>query len=617
MHHQGNALNVTEYLRITRKHWAPVAAVALAGIMLASLFALTRTPAYTTSSQVFVSFHGAESTSELATGTSYVQRRVVSYSNLVRSPQVLDPVIVELGLDTTAGELGTRVQAAPVTDTVLIDITATDADPTVAARIANTVAESLAERVDELETPQQTVDSPVQLQMVREAAPPGSASYPNIPVMIFVGFLLGAALGIALAVLREIADTRVRSEQDVRAVTDSAVIGAITMDDEAEKNPLVVQTSPYHTRSEAFRRLRTNLQFLDLDGGPQAFVVTSSVPDEGKTTSAINLAITLADADSKVLLIDADLRRPSVAGYLGIEGSVGLTTLLIQRATIDDVIQPWGSAGLFVMPSGVVPPNPAELVGSKAMARLVHEMSEQFDYVIIDAPPLLPVTDAALIARMTSGVLMVAGAGQIRREQLRQSLANLSTVSARVLGIVLNKVGRSADTYGESYGYEYQPRTEDTGGKSGKPGKKNHGAGRKKSARVAQPARVAHVAQPAQVMRPARPAPVQEPTAGARAADSAPAERTAEPLSVAQPAQPAGPRPAGQPAERTSVTADSGPTNGIPPRRSTVPRIPRIAPVWAPVRSDDAGSGLAPTSKLHTVQVSDDSLSSQNGPGSR
>lgn len=595
-------MNVTEYLRITREHWAPVAAVALAGIMLASLFALTRTPAYTTSSQVFVSFHGAESTSELATGTSYVQRRVVSYSNLVRSPQVLDPVIVELGLDTTAGELGTRVQAAPVTDTVLIDITATDADPTVAARIANTVAESLAERVDELETPQQTVDSPVQLQMVREAAPPGSASYPNIPVMIFVGFLLGAALGIALAVLREIADTRVRSEQDVRAVTDSAVIGAITMDDKAEKNPLVVQTSPYHTRSEAFRRLRTNLQFLDLDGGPQAFVITSSVPDEGKTTSAINLAITLADADSRVLLIDADLRRPSVAGYLGIEGSVGLTTLLIQRATIDDVIQPWGSAGLFVMPSGAVPPNPAELVGSKAMARLVHKMSEQFDYVIIDTPPLLPVTDAALIARMTSGVLMVAGAGQIRREQLRQSLANLSTVSARVLGIVLNKVGRGADTYGASYGYEYQPRTEDTGGKSGKKGR----GGRKKSARVA------HVAQPAQVMRPARPAPVQEPTA-----DSAPAERTAEPLSVAQPAQPAGPRPVGQPAKRASVTADGGPTNGIPPRRSTVPRIPRIAPVWAPVRSDDAGSGLAPTSKLETVRVSDGSLSTQNGPGSR
>ena len=498
MHHQGNALNVTEYLRIIRKHWVPVTALALAGIVFASIFAFTRTPTYTTTSQVFVSFHGAESTSELATGTTYVQRRVVSYANLVRSAQVLEPVVEELGLGTNAGELGSRVQAVPVTDTVLIDITVTDADPVLAARIANTVAESLAERVDELETPQRAGDSPVQLQLVREAVPPGSASYPNIPVMILVGFLLGAALGVAVAVLRELVDTRVRSEQDLRAITDSAVIGTITMDDEAKYNPLVVQSSPYHTRSEAFRRLRTNLQFLDLDGGPQAFVVTSSVPDEGKTTSAINLAITLADADAKVLLIDADLRRPSVAGYLGIEGSVGLTTLLIQRATIDDVIQPWGSAGLHVIPSGAVPPNPAELVGSRTMARLIHELSEQFDYVVIDTPPLLPVTDAALIAKMTSGVLMVAGAGQIRREQLRQSLANLSAVSARVLGIVLNKVGRGADTYGASYGYEYQPQTDDADGKAGK-----------------------GVAHPVQPVQPARSEPAGQPTSSSRSTSTA------------------------------------------------------------------------------------------------
>ncbi|MDR7383816.1 polysaccharide biosynthesis tyrosine autokinase [Promicromonospora iranensis] len=592
-------MNVTEYLRIIRQHWVPVTAIALAGIVLASLFAFTRTPMYTTSSQVFVSFHGAESTSELATGTTYVQRRVVSYANLVRSPQVLDPVIEELGLDTTPGELGSRVQASPVTDTVLVDITATDADPTEAARIANTVAESLAERVDELETPQRTGDSPVQLQLVREAVTPGSASYPNIPVLVLVGFLLATALGIALAVLREIADTRVRSEQDLRAVTDSAVIGTITMDDEAKQNPLVVQTSPYHTRSEAFRRLRTNLQFLDLDGGPQALVVTSSVPNEGKTTSAINLAITLADADAKVLLIDADLRRPSVAGYLGIEGSVGLTTLLIQRATVDDVVQPWGSAGLFVIPSGAVPPNPAELVGSKTMARLIEELSEQFDYVIIDTPPLQPVTDAALIARMTSGVLMVVGAGQIRREQLRQSLANLSAVSARVLGIVLNKVGRGEDAYGASYGYEYQPRTDDT---DGKPGKKIRGPLRRK---------------------PARPTPVQEPTAVPRSTDPAPARRSTEPVSIAhplQPVQPARPGPTAEPVERIPLgapTTDRGPANGLPARHGAEPRPPRVAPVWAPVQAMGPRSGLAPTSQLQTIRVSDRTTTSRNGLGHR
>ncbi|GGM18775.1 chromosome partitioning protein [Promicromonospora citrea] len=483
-------MNVTEYLRIIRKQWVPVTVLAIAGIVLAAGFALTRTPAYTTSSQIFVSFHGAESTSELATGTTYVQRRVVSYANLVRSPQVLQSVVEELGLDTTPGELASRVQAAPVTDTVLIDITVTDDDPTLAARIANTVAESLAVRVDELETPQQVGDSPVQLQLVREAVPPGSASYPNVPVMILVGLLLGAAAGVAVAVLRELVDTRVRSEEDLSAVTDAAVIGTISLDDEAKEHPLVVQASPYHTRSEAFRRLRTNLQFLDLDGGPQAIVVTSSVPDEGKTTTAINLAITLADADAKVLLVDADLRRPSVAGYLGIEGSVGLTTLLIQRATVDEVAQPWGSAGLYVIPSGAVPPNPAELVGSRAMATLIRETSEQYDYVVIDTPPLLPVTDAALIAKMTSGALMVAGAGQVRREQLRHSLANLSAVSARVLGVVLNKAGREADAYSAGY-YDYRPHAEDDGepkGRRGLVGRRRRASDRRGPSHAAAPA---------------------------------------------------------------------------------------------------------------------------------
>ena len=601
-------MNVTEYLRIIRKHWVPVAALALAGIVFASIFAFTRTPTYTTTSTVFVSFHGAESTSELATGTTYVQRRVVSYANLVRSAQVLEPVVEELGLDTNVGELGTRVQAAPVTDTVLINVTATDADPMLAARIANTVAESLAARVDELETPQRTGDSPVQLQLVREATPPGSASYPNIPVMILVGFLLGTALGIAVAVLREIVDTRVRSEQDLRTITDSAVIGAITMDDEAKDNPLVVQSSPYHTRSEAFRRLRTNLQFLDLDGGPQALVVTSSVPNEGKTTSAINLAITLADADAKVLLIDADLRRPSVAGYLGIEGSVGLTTLLIHQATIDDVIQPWGSAGLYVIPSGAVPPNPAELVGSKTMGRLIQQMSEQFDYVVIDTPPLLPVTDAALIAKMTSGVLMVAGAGQIRREQLRQSLANLSAVSARVLGIVLNKVGRDADAYGARYGYyEYRPHHEDTNGKpgtDGRPGKKTLGPGKKK---------------------PAQPSSAQEPTTG-RATEPVPApdRRTAEPVSIAHPVEPVQPArsgPTAQPAEQRTRLAAPAPGNArpsdVPARPSTATRQQRIAPVWAPVLTQGPGSGLAPTSEPQTIRVSDRPMTARNATGNR
>jgi capsular exopolysaccharide synthesis family protein len=458
----GSLVGIIDYFRVARKRWRFVVAPVLACLLAALVYTYAQPSRYTAQSQVFVSFSSAQSTAELNAGATYVQRQVASYTSLVATERVLDPVVEDLGLDMTAAQLRERVAAESPANTVLIQVSAIHEEPVLAAKISDAVAESLAREVAELETPEGTESSPVRLEVVRSAAVPTAPSAPNLRLNVAVALLTGLMLGAGLAALRQALDTRVRSEEDIAALTDTAIIGHITMDDTARDHPLVVQSSPRHARSEAFRRLRTNLQFLDLDGGPQAIVVVSSVPNEGKSTTAINLAITLADADARVLLVDADLRRPSVASYLGIEGSVGLTTVLIHRAELRDVIQPWGSAGLFVLPSGAVPPNPAELVGSRTMAKLIEEVREQFDYVIIDTPPLLPVTDAALIAKMTNGALMVTGAGLVRRDQFLQSLSNLSSVSARVLGVVLNRV--SKDAGGHDYGYyTYEPQDEPAG----------------------------------------------------------------------------------------------------------------------------------------------------------
>lgn len=455
----GSLVGIVDYFKVARKRWRFVVTPVLACLLAALVYTYSQPSLYTAQSQVFVSFSSAQTTTELNAGATYVQRQVASYTSLVGTERVLDPVVEDLGLDMSSAVLRERVTAESPANTVLIHVSATHEEPVLAARIANAVAESLASEVAELETPEGEGASPVRLEVVRSASVPAAPSAPSLRLNVAVALITGLMLGAGLAALRQALDTRVRSEEDIAALTDTAVIGHISIDETARDHPLVVQSSPRHPRSEAFRRLRTNLQFLDLDGGPQAIVVVSSVPDEGKSTTAINLAITLADADARVLLIDADLRRPSVANYLGIEGSVGLTTVLIHRAELRDVIQPWGSAGLFVVPSGAVPPNPAELVGSRTMAKLIEEVREQFDYVIIDTPPLLPVTDAALIAKMTNGALMVTGAGLVRRDQFLQSLSNLSSVNARVLGVVLNKVSRDAD--GHDYGYyTYEPRDE-------------------------------------------------------------------------------------------------------------------------------------------------------------
>jgi capsular exopolysaccharide synthesis family protein len=279
---------------------------------------------------------------------------------------------------------------------------------------------------------------------------------PRLKLNLALGLLIGLALGIGLAVLREVLDTKVRSESDVQKVTDASVIARIGYDDDAPQHPLIVQSNPHSHRSEAFRRLRTNLQFLELADRPKTIVVTSSLPGEGKSTTAINLAITLADAGSRVALVDADLRLPAIGEYMGLEVEVGLTTVLIGQADLQDAMQPWGDRNLHVLTSGQIPPNPSELLGSRFMSDLIEELNGTYDMVLIDTPPLLPVTDAAILAKITGGAVVVAGADTVDRQQLADGLGALEDVGARVLGVVLNRLAqKQADRY-KYYDYTSQ-----------------------------------------------------------------------------------------------------------------------------------------------------------------
>jgi capsular exopolysaccharide synthesis family protein len=206
--------------------------------------------------------------------------------------------------------------------------------------------------------------------------------------------------------------------------------------------------------------LRTNLQFIDIGSRSKSIVISSSIPGEGKSTIAINLAVSLADAGARVILVDADLRRPSVAEYLGIEGGVGLTTVLIGRAEVGDVVQPLGRTSLDLLPAGQIPPNPSELLGSTAMADLLEQLSTSYDMVLLDSPPLLPVTDAVVLSNLAGGALVVVGVDRIHRPQLQQSLESLETAGAHLFGVVMNKIARrEAAAYAYGSGYDaYAPK---------------------------------------------------------------------------------------------------------------------------------------------------------------
>lgn len=420
--------------------------------MVGGLAAIVVRPTYTATTQLFVAIQSSGSVSELQQGNTFSQARVQSYVKTVGSPVVLQPAIDSLGLKVTPAELGNQVRASTELNTVLINISVTDTSPAQAAAISQAVADSLVKVVDILEKPKTGGSSPVSLSVISPAVAPVTPTAPNTKMNLLLGLGAGLALGCALALMLSKLDSRLRGESDLREVTDAPLLGGIAFDQEAVKSPLLTQSAPQSPRAESFRQLRTNLRFTNVSGETRSVLVTSSLPGEGKSTTATNLAIALAEAGESVCLIDADLRRPAVGDYLGLERNAGLTTALMGAADVNELLQPWGQDNLFVLTSGQIPPNPSELLGSSEMNELLGRLERTFDAVVIDAPPLLPVTDAAVLSQHVGGVVVVVGSHKLRQQDLHKSLKALEMVGAKLLGVVLNRLPvKGPDAY--SYGY--------------------------------------------------------------------------------------------------------------------------------------------------------------------
>lgn len=461
-------VELRDYLRILHRNWIVILSLTLVGLASGTAYALLQTPKYQASTQMYVSVRAeGAATSDLVQGTTFARQMVTSYVDVIRTALVLGPVIDELDLELTVDQLSGQVTASTPTNTVLINVTATETDPQLAADIANATAASFADAVQNtIERPADGDSaSPVQITVTEPATTPTSPSSPNIPLYITLGGLLGLAAGFAFAVLRAVLDTRIHTLHDIESVTDKPLLGGIAYDPDAPKRPLIVHADPRNPRAESFRALRTNLQFVNAGEGPRSFVISSAGPSEGKSTTTANLAIVLAESGARVALLDGDLRLPRVAEYMGLEGGVGLTDVLIGRVGLTDALQRWGTGQLFVLPSGPVPPNPSELLGSAAMDSVLETLTKHFDYVLIDAPPLLLVTDAAVLSKKTSGIIMVVASGKTRKPELTGAIRTLDTAGGGLLGIVItllptkgpDSYGYGAYTYGSTHDHRQDP----------------------------------------------------------------------------------------------------------------------------------------------------------------
>lgn len=451
------------FLQILRQRWGYVVGAIVGLLLLAGTLTWLTEPSYESTAQVYISTSGSQGVADLVQGSSFTQRQVTTYADLVTIPEVLEPAAATLGM-ASVESLERSLHAREVPNTVLIDITASDPDPSLAADKANAVSEEFSRMVEALESRDDTGVSPVQANVVRPARPSETPASPDITRNLLIALLLGLVLGPVLAVLREVLDTRVRTEDDITALTGASILGRIGVDRQASPEAQLQATDPHGPRAEAFRKLRTNLQFIEAARQHRSFLITSSLPGEGKTTTVLSLARALAEGGSSVCVVDADLRRPRLLSVVGHEGAVGLTNLLIGELTLPEVTQRWGT--IAMVGSGPIPPNPSELLGSPPLRELLATLEERHDYVLIDAPPLLPVTDAAVLTGVVGGTILVVGCSIISRDHLRGALEILDKVEAPVLGLVLNRVPSSGSaSYG--YGYGYGPDTEPSASRRG------------------------------------------------------------------------------------------------------------------------------------------------------
>jgi len=314
------------------------------------------------------------------------------------------------------------------------------------------------------------------VQLLDEATKPTFAVSPNRTRNATYAVVIGLLLGIGLALALERMDDSVKSPDELRDRMDVAVVGLIPVIDTAElgvgaasatMGRLVTHADPRSPVAEAYRSLRTNLAFARTSQPAQTLVVASPGPGDGKSTTAANLAITFAQMGQSTLLVDADLRRAVLDKTFGVERAPGLTDVIVGATPLERAVRATQVPNLSILPSGQFPPNPSELLGSPAMRETLREAKERFDVILFDSPPLLAVTDAAVLSTLVDGTILVVRTAVTAREAVRRALAQLRAVHGRVLGAVLNDVDARAGAYYGGYGYYYYSYGMDEGNGNG------------------------------------------------------------------------------------------------------------------------------------------------------
>jgi capsular exopolysaccharide synthesis family protein len=443
-------MTVDRTMLMLRERWQMAALCLVLGLLGAGVATYLAPREYSSDVTMFVSLQGqADSPEDAYEANELAKDRALSYVPLVTDERITQPVIERLGLGITPAQLADRITATVDVDTTVLSATARDATPEGAAAIANAVAAEFVGLVGELEDPigpappppppGQPAQEPARIgvEITHAAIPNSSPVSPDVLFNLELGGALGLLIGITAMFVREARDTSVRTAARLQELTSAPVLTEIAYDRRVLTRPVIVDEPFASPRAEAFRKLRTNLQFGDGGRGPRVIVVSSARVGDGSSTTACNLAVALAEAGNRVLLLDANLRSPRVADYLGLDPFPGLTDVLAGRMVWSYARQPWNRGAFDVLPAGPVAHDHSQLLASYGLGDLLADMRHHYHFVIVDTPALLPVSDAAAVAARADGVVLVVQHRQTSQEQVTAAVEALEAVNARLLGTVL------------------------------------------------------------------------------------------------------------------------------------------------------------------------------------
>lgn len=436
---------------VIRRRWWLILSCGLIGAVVGVSLSLATSPVYESSASLYVTSGQDPDSQSAYQGLLASQQRVASYARLASSDAVVSRALSSSGMSGSVEDAQAKISASPSLNTVMLTVSARGSTADQAALLANSVSDSLVNYVKELEVPAGGGSPLAKLSVVTPATANPVPVAPRTERNVGIGAFIGIILGFILAIVFSLMDTRIRRESDV---VDNLGIPVLASIPATLRDGSAISGLDYTPEGEAFRKLRTGLEFLSVDEHLRTVLVTSPHLGDGKTTVVVNLAVALAEVGRSVVAVDADLRRPSLASRFGGSTDIGLSDVLRGASDVVDVLQNSPVPGLSIMGSGGIPPNPAELLGSRRAKVVLEELAQRFDYVLVDAPPVLPVTDPVVLSHEVDVVVAVVRSGQTSLRDLDRLVAEMKKASARVEGVVINGSDRSeGGYYGESYTY--------------------------------------------------------------------------------------------------------------------------------------------------------------------